>query len=307
MQSRYPLRAASALFTLVLCSLLARPGAPDALQSLPAGDSPVGAMVRLLASYRLERLDDYAPLLLPGFRFFFGDSASRAAYPEGFTRVDELASARHLFEGFTDASGVRHPAARSIESSLDTVCVGSEPEEPDSAAQYQVVVACGLRLHIEFDDDTELDVGPACHEFHFARGDVAARGPDQPGDADHWYLWRWVESSSCEAMATARALASRSPALEAAAGSPGPPRILSVPNPAHGVVSVSVRLTGREPARLIMFDVAGRRVLDQDLGAPGEAVSRFELRGTAGLPAGLYWLRATQGGRIGPAKAVVLL
>ena len=80
-----------------------------------------------------------------------------------------------------------------------------------------------------------------------------------------------------------------------------------MPNPAHGVVSVSVRLTGREPARLIMFDVAGRRVLDQDLGAPGEAVSRFELRGTAGLPAGLYWLRATQGGRIGPAKAVVLL
>src|SRR5262249_51217743 len=156
------------------------------------------------------------------------------------------------FEGFTDASGVRRPAARAIQTWLDTVCVGDEPGKADSAAQYQIVVACGLSLHIDLEDGTALDVGPACHELHFVRGDVAACGMDQPTDADPWYLWLGVESSSCEAMAAARALAARRPAIEPV-GDSGPPRILSVPNPAHGVMSVTVRLPGREPARLLMF------------------------------------------------------
>src|SRR5262249_32149630 len=204
---------AFALFMLALCSLLAAPGEPATPVPLPMNDSPLGATNRLLASYGLARLDDYAALLLPRFRFVFGDSELRAVHPDGFTREDEIASARHLFEGFTDASGVRRPAAWAIQTWLDTVCVGDEPGKADSAAQYQVVVACGLSLHIDLEDGTALDVGPACHELHFVRGDVAACGTDQPTDADHWYLWRWVESSSCEAMAAARALAARRPAI----------------------------------------------------------------------------------------------
>src|SRR5262249_49085279 len=76
MQSRrYPLLAVSALFTLALSLLIAGPGEPDVPLSLPESDTPLGATSRLLASYRLERLDDYAALLLPGFRFVFGDPA----------------------------------------------------------------------------------------------------------------------------------------------------------------------------------------------------------------------------------------
>jgi hypothetical protein len=314
---RYSRPAVSLLLALALCALLATPGEPDAPEALPASDSPLGALTRLLVSYRLERLDDYAALLLPRFQFEFGDSELRAAHPNGFSREEEITSARHLFQGFTDESGVQRPAARAISTSFDTVCASDEPGRADSAAQYQVLVACGLRLQIELEDGTGLDVGPACHEFHFVRGDVAACGAEQPRDADHWYLWRWVESSSCESVAAAAALATRAPPVPEARGVPGPraaaarvdlgsPQILRVPNPAHGAVGVWMRLPDRRPARLIMFDVAGRSVLEQELGVPISTESRFELSGAARLPAGLYWLRIAQGDRVGRAHAVVL-
>ena len=321
MQLRRYSGIASPVVALALCSLLAEPGEPDAPEFLPASDSPLGATSRLLASYRTERLEEYAALLLPDFRFTFADSETRAAHPEGFSREDEIASARHLFEGFTDAAGVDRPAARLIETSLDTVCASGDPEKPDSAEQYQLVVACGMRLRIELEDGTELEVGPQCHEMHFVRGDAAARGPDQPGDADHWYLARWTESPLCEASEAAAWLASRPPPSDRGYGKrvvpggrsaveapeePGPPVVLRVPNPAHGVVSVWLRLPGKEPATLHMFDVAGRRVLERDLGASSEIERRFEIAGTSALPAGLYWLRLTQGARVGPARAVVL-
>ena len=303
---RYSRRAASPLLTIVLCSLLAKPGEPDAPELLPASDSPLGAATRLLMSYRLERIDDYAALLLPAFRFAFADPASRTAHPVGFSREDEIASARHLFEGFTDASGVQRPAAQWIETSLDTVCAVNEPGKSDSSAQYQVVLACGLRLRIDLEDGTQFDVGPQCHEFHFVRGDVAALGPDQPGDADHWYLWRWVESPLCESSAAAIALVSHPPPAARGNAMRRDPVVLRVPNPARGVVSLWVRLPGPEPATRLMFDVAGRRVHEQDLGAGGESERRVELSGTTALPAGLYWLRLTQGGRVGSSRAVVL-
>lgn len=302
---RYSCRAAM-LLPLALCSLFAQASEPEAPEFLPVSDSPLGATSRLLASYRLERLDDYAALLLPGFRFIFGDSALMVAHPDGFTRADEIASARNLFNGFTDASGVVRPAARSIETSLDTVVVCGEPDPPDSAIHYQVATVHGLHLRIALEDGTGFDVGPACHEFHLVRGDVAARAPDQPGDADHWYVWRWVELPSCEAIAPADAPASRQAPAERVIGWLEAPRIVNAVNPAHGAMTIWIRLPGREPATLLMFDTAGRRVLEHDLGTPGEAEVRLDLGETVRLPAGVYWLRLTQGSRVGPARAIVL-
>jgi hypothetical protein len=214
---RYLLRAASLLSGIALCSLLAGRGEPDTPEILPTSDSPLGAASRLLQSYRLGRLDEYAALLSPGYRFVFAETTYNAAQPDGFTREDEIASARHLFEGFTDGCGIRRPAARSIEISFDAMEVEDEPGRSDSAGQYQVVVAHDVRLRIELEDGTERIAGPDCHEFHFVRGDVAVCGPDQAADADHWYLWRWIELPACGAVAYARARTSPSPPVEVAA------------------------------------------------------------------------------------------
>jgi hypothetical protein len=295
--------AVSLPLTLVLLALIPRRAGPDSAEILPANDSPLAATSRLLMSYRLERIEDYAALLLPDFRFFFGDAELQAAHPDGFTREDEIESARHLFEGFTDASGIQRPAAWAIETGLDVLRVGDEPGRP--AAQYQVVTVCGMRLRIDLESGDELLVGPACHEFHFERGDVAARGPDQPGDTGQWYLRSWVESPPCDAACSADAIASRAPPASDARDA-GPPVILRTPNPARGAVSIWMRLPGSEPATLHLFDLAGRRVLEREFGGPFGSESRMELAEAATLPPGIYWLRLTQGTRVGPARAVVL-
>jgi len=75
--------------------------------------------------------------------------------------------------------------------------------------------------------------------------------------------------------------------------------------PSHGALRIAYALATGEPARLAVFDVAGRRVVERWLGSPtpGAQVLTFD---SASLPAGLYLARLTQGARSVTARAVVL-
>ena len=157
-----------------------------------APDSPLGLMKRFVEAYRQNRLDEYGRLLATDFRFTFGDSALAVAYPEGWERSDEIASARHLFEGRTGDSGAHLPAASRIWLTMDSLEVRDDPSEPDSAWCYQWVLAPHVRLVVDFADSSFV-VKDAAHEFFVVRGDVAVLGDDQKTDADHWYIRRWVE------------------------------------------------------------------------------------------------------------------
>jgi hypothetical protein len=210
----YSLLAASLISVLTLGAARAGPGEPDVPDDLPTSDSPLAAAYRLFQSYGQRRIDEYAALFLPGYRFVLAEPWINEATPRGLSREDEIESARHLYAGFIDRCGRGRAAACSIEISFGALQVVDEPEKPDSTDKYQLVIAEGVRLRIarcdfakryqtqsvrdgrpytRAADDWELLVGPGRHELHFVRGDVAARAPDQPGDADHWYLWLWVE------------------------------------------------------------------------------------------------------------------
>ena len=67
------------------------------------------------------------------------------------------------------------------------------------------------------------------------------------------------------------------------------------PNPARGGMIVSFSLSDASPATVAVFDLAGRKVIDDRLGAlgPGEHEIRLEHGGI--LPAGVYLIRLTQG------------
>ena len=66
------------------------------------------------------------------------------------------------------------------------------------------------------------------------------------------------------------------------------------PNPSRGGVDVSYAATPGLPARLELWDVAGRRVQEQAIETPtASGALRFEPR--SGLPAGVYLLRMVQG------------
>jgi hypothetical protein len=79
------------------------------------------------------------------------------------------------------------------------------------------------------------------------------------------------------------------------------------PNPVMGSgLNVSFTLPGPAPARLELFDVAGRLVRARDVGELGAGHHEVDLGGGEALPAGLYLVRLTQGGRPLSLKVVAL-
>ncbi len=78
------------------------------------------------------------------------------------------------------------------------------------------------------------------------------------------------------------------------------------PNPAPaGAALVTFSLPDASPARLDVLDVAGRRVFGREVGSLGGGEHVLRLGGGS-LPAGLYLVRLTRGGRALTAKAVIV-
>lgn len=78
------------------------------------------------------------------------------------------------------------------------------------------------------------------------------------------------------------------------------------PNPSVGDLMVSFSLPSAEPARLEMFDLAGRLVLAQEVGSVGAGTQRLNLSRGVHLSAGVYLLRLTQGAHRAFARTVVI-
>src|SRR5258706_4643383 len=76
------------------------------------------------------------------------------------------------------------------------------------------------------------------------------------------------------------------------------------PNPAVGELAAAFTLPSVSPARLELLDVAGRMWLAREVGDLGVGSHLVRLGRT--VPAGLYWLRLTQGGCSLFARGAVL-
>lgn len=81
-----------------------------------------------------------------------------------------------------------------------------------------------------------------------------------------------------------------------------PPR----PNPGRGALGLAFTLATASPARLELLDLAGRRVLTHDPGAPGAGRHLVEIPRASSLAPGLYVLRLIQDGK-SVARRVTLL
>ena len=68
---------------------------------------------------------------------------------------------------------------------------------------------------------------------------------------------------------------------------------------------VSFALLSAAPARLELIDIAGRRVTSQEVGSLGAGAHVLRLDEGTPVPAGLYWLRLTQGSLTLTAKGVL--
>lgn len=78
-----------------------------------------------------------------------------------------------------------------------------------------------------------------------------------------------------------------------------------VPNPAARQMTVSLSLPSSDPATLELIDAAGRRWLGREVGGLGAGLHRVELAPDP-VPAGLYFLRLQQRGRVAMTRVVML-
>lgn len=79
------------------------------------------------------------------------------------------------------------------------------------------------------------------------------------------------------------------------------------PNPARGGnLMVGFSLPGGEPATLAVFDLAGRRVLEREVGSLGAGTHAMSLTSAGRLPPGVYTIRLTQGAEQARVRGVVL-
>jgi hypothetical protein len=78
------------------------------------------------------------------------------------------------------------------------------------------------------------------------------------------------------------------------------------PNPATRGLRVKFTLAAGGRARLELLDLGGRRVLSREVGALGPGPHLLDLGDARALPAGLYVLRLSQGGRSVTTKACIL-
>ena len=67
------------------------------------------------------------------------------------------------------------------------------------------------------------------------------------------------------------------------------------PNPVRGALHVSFSLAGDAPARLEIFDLAGRRLVNRNVGDLGRGPHALRLDVSRKLEPGVYFLRLTQG------------
>jgi hypothetical protein len=77
------------------------------------------------------------------------------------------------------------------------------------------------------------------------------------------------------------------------------------PNPVIDKMSVSFTLASSEPASLELLDVTGRRVLAHEVGSFGAGSHRIQIATGGQVPAGLYFLRLSQAGRIASSRVAI--
>src|SRR5262252_8121954 len=176
---------------MILVALMGGATEPDAgahADALPAADSPMGAVQRLIQAYTGRDLPDYAAMLGRLFHFASSDPDFLASHPGGFARDDEIAAADHLFHGFVNAAGVHMPAASSIEVAVGDLRLAPLPVAANLDEPIQVVVAEDLRLLVKLEDGNGFETGPLRHVFFVERALASEVAPGQPADPGRWIV-----------------------------------------------------------------------------------------------------------------------
>jgi hypothetical protein len=176
----------------------------------PLNDSPEGAIKRFVWAYQNKKGTEYEQIFTEDFTFEFStatDPELAQQYQNGWFKLDEKTSARHLFEGFTDDSTGYHPPASSIALTLAKTTPSDDTEGRDPtkfkvlATRVDGVITVpptGTQT-----EDTRYVIDNNLHRFFLVRGDAALDVNSNPtvlppllADSTRWYIYRWIDETA---------------------------------------------------------------------------------------------------------------
>lgn len=164
----------------------------------PLNDTPQNTLLRFESAYENQALGEYLALLSNDFSFRFSSQSDPALVSQfgstwGVTR--DSTSTRHLFDGFTSTIGDYRAGASAITLMLTGPQFLADPDRPDSATYYKLVIVPTIMLTLEIPGTDGFEIA-APHDFHLVRGDAAVLRAGQAADSTRWYIHRWTDKSS---------------------------------------------------------------------------------------------------------------
>ena len=228
----------------------------------------------------------------------------------------ELSVIRSMMHGVIRDGDTLTAPVDSVGMILDGIGENVDPEHPDSTQHYRVLSVRRFEFGWRTSRGMRVSATSSLHVFHLVRGDVALLEPGQPASPERWYVRRWLEDvSGLDAELARRVGDCGEPAApvpgshSAAAGTATVPTVLAVralTNPACAKLEVTCDLPGKEPARVEVYDVSGRRVNQRDVAVASAGTMTIEAGHGATLNPGVYWVRLGQGLRPPITRMVVV-
>lgn len=189
-----------ALFALAGCE-------NDPVTKTPVKQAPINhrstpqeAIRYLISTFEQKNETEYKASFTGDFTFEFSTSTDPTLvqqYSTGWFKPDESASAAHLFAGYTPPGGPTLPAAATIVIHLaNDVPVPDSTSGVDPTTHYLLATRVDGSITVPQPGSEPLTyvITNNYSVFYIVRGDVAV-GLDstQPADAQHWYVYRWVD------------------------------------------------------------------------------------------------------------------
>jgi len=177
-----------------------KPGDVTPPTPLPPNDTPANAIERFRLAYEQKKAPEYQAMFTGDFTYEFSNSTDPTLvtqYSTGWFKNDETESSSHLFAGYTPPGGNTLEPASSISINL-TVKIPTDDNSSGVDPVTHKVLSTPVDGQIVVPNPgaapTTFVITNNFNVFYIVRGDQAVNlDTTQPADANHWYIYRWVD------------------------------------------------------------------------------------------------------------------
>jgi len=297
------------ILTLLIAAAVATSGSraakPDA-RSVPTGGT-AAAMKALENAYQNKDTDALDALYTADYEYIVNRSSKDDPSFPIFRRDNELLSARNLFRGIGPDGTTAMPPAKSIDVTMSGLSETADPEHPDSASVYRLIVCQKFALDMKLENGVAVLTTPTLHVFQLVRGDAAVLTSGQTADPKRWYIRRWVDDVKGLASALAQNKGDCNPQPVPVEETISGLRLAIQPlgNPACPTIDLMCTVPRSGATTIEVFDVQGRRVNKQSVDFAQPGVQKLHAGAGATIKPGFYIVRLTQGKTIASQKVLV--